>query len=139
MSIRRFCRTCKTYKSEGEFYASLRSVCKACVRLRVAAHRAANIERIRAYDRGRGFRGAPTLSADYKAKYPQRRNAQVALNNALRDGRVVPWPVCAVPTCQCAPEAHHPDYGAQLDVVWLCPPHHKQAHALARGALKAAA
>lgn len=28
------------------------------------------------------------------------------------------------------PEAHHPDYANPLDVVWLCPAHHKQAHAL---------
>jgi hypothetical protein len=28
------------------------------------------------------------------------------------------------------PEAHHPDYSAPLDVVWLCSAHHKQAHAL---------
>jgi hypothetical protein len=31
-------------------------------------------------------------------------------------------------------EAHHTDYDMLLDVIWLCPAHHKQAHAMARKA-----
>lgn len=98
----------------------------------VGAYRKDNIEKIRAYDRGRGFHGRPEYAAEYRTKHPKRRQAQVALCNAVRDGRVVPWPVCAVPECNEKPEAHHPDYDAPLDVVWLCPAHHKQTHALVR-------
>jgi len=47
-------------------------------------------------------------------------------------GSITPWPVCALPECANKPEAHHPDYSAPLDVVWLCSAHHKQAHALCR-------
>lgn len=67
----------------------------------------------------------------YIEEHPERRAAHVALGNAVRDGRVVPWPVCAVPECcRTDAQAHHPDYSRPLDVVWLCPSHHKQAHAL---------
>lgn len=65
---------------------------------------------------------------------PERSKARVALGNAVRDGRVIPWPVCAVPDCCGKPHGHHPDYSRPLDVVWLCDSHHKEAHALARHA-----
>jgi len=62
---------------------------------------------------------------------PDRRSARVAVSNAVRDGRLVPWPFCAIPDC-CNenPVAHHPDYSRPLDVVWLCQAHHQQAHAV---------
>lgn len=67
----------------------------------------------------------------YIEEHPERRAAHVALGNAVRDGRVTPWPVCAIPDCcSTKPQAHHPDYSRPLDVVWLCQAHHKQAHAL---------
>jgi hypothetical protein len=59
---------------------------------------------------------------------PVRRAAQIALGNAVRAGKVAPLP-CFV--CGDKAEAHHPDYSAPLDVVWLCSSHHKQTHAMA--------
>lgn len=54
--------------------------------------------------------------------------ARAAVNNAVRDGRLARAGTCA----RCARpgrlEAHHPDYDKPLDVVWLCPPHHRHAH-----------
>jgi hypothetical protein len=138
MSIRRYCRTCAVHKPAADFYSSSPSKCKPCVRAKVAAHREANIERIREYDRSRGFHGRPGYAAEYKAKHPERRQAHILLGNAVRSGRVVPWPVCAVPECDGRPEAHHPDYDKPLDVVWLCAAHHKQTHALMRQLDKAA-
>jgi len=49
--------------------------------------------------------------------------------SALRDGKIIALP-CFV--CGLKAEAHHPNYDAPLDVIWLCPPHHKQTHALAK-------
>lgn len=63
----------------------------------------------------------------WKEEHPKRRAAQVAVGNAVRDGRLVKLR-CLV--CGNKAEAHHPDYDRPLDVVWLCPAHHKQAHAL---------
>ena len=66
-----------------------------------------------------------------------RKRARMIAGNAVRDGKLAPWPACAHPEgCECTNvEAHHPDYSRPLDVVWLCPAHHKQAHALARQVL----
>lgn len=69
-----------------------------------------------------------------REKHPDRHQARVSFGNAVRDGRVIPWPVCAIPECCGKPHGHHPDYSRPLDVVWLCDKHHKEAHALVRKA-----
>lgn len=73
-------------------------------------------------------------SLRWAEKYPGRRKAGHIVGNAVRDGKLQRWPVCAIPECCAKPHAHHPDYSAPLAVVWLCPAHHKQAHAIARKA-----
>lgn len=73
---------------------------------------------------------------NYKTKYPERSAAQIAFNNAVRDGKIKPWVVCSLPECDKKPEAHHPDYSRPFDVVWLCRTHHKQVHATARKELQ---
>jgi len=65
-------------------------------------------------------------------RHPERHKARTAFGNAVRDGRVIAWPVCSVPECCGRPQGHHPDYSRPLDVVWLCAKHHKEAHALVR-------
>lgn len=135
------CKSCGIDHDESAFYASNKSRCKECVRESVAKHRLANLERIRQYDRMRAsqpHRMAKNvaITAAWRVAHPKRRAAQVAVGNALRDGRLAKLP-CMV--CGADAEAHHPDYDQPLDVVWLCPPHHKQAHALARKLDKEAA
>lgn len=142
------CKKCSLDKPSDAFYTSNRSRCKDCVKANVLAYRNANLESARAYDRARGslphrvaartaYQQTPAYAASHQAAngrwmdaHPERRKADVALNNAVRDGRVTPWPLCAVPECVDQPEAHHPDYSRPLDVVWLCPGHHRPAHAL---------
>ena len=63
----------------------------------------------------------------YLEAYPERNKARIAVNNAVRDGRLMRQP-CFI--CGEKAEAHHPDYSRPLDVVWLCDSHHKQTHAL---------
>ncbi len=127
------CKNCLTEKPADAFYESNRSRCKECVRASVAAHRLENIERIRAYDRMRAsqpHRIANNFkhSQAWRQEYPNRRRAQGLVQHALRAGRLKRQP-CWV--CGEKALAHHPDYDRPLDVVWLCQPHHKQAHALA--------
>lgn len=55
---------------------------------------------------------------------------RMTLNYALRTGRINKLP-CFICGCE-KTEAHHPDYSSPLDVVWLCPAHHKQTHAMAK-------
>ena len=58
-------------------------------------------------------------------KFPERRKARSELFKAIKDDLIVPSP-CFI--CGDEAEAHHPDYSQSLSVVWLCKPHHKQAH-----------
>ena len=146
------CKQCNTAKEAGDFYTSNKSRCKECIKAGVRSNRAANLDHYRSFDRARAsqphrvtarqnyqqtkaFAESHAAAAKrWAAKHPERRKANIALDNAVRDGLVVPWPVCAVPECCSKPHGHHPDYSRPLDVVWLCDGHHKEAHALARNA-----
>ena len=60
-----------------------------------------------------------------RAKFPEKHAARQAVLVALRSGRLKRQP-CK--RCGHAPaQAHHPDYSKPLDVVWLCPDHHREA------------
>lgn len=147
----KICTECRTPKPFTEFYGTPPTAkCKECTKAKANAYRAANLEKVKAYDRARSslphrvaarteYQSTNAYSAShsaanarYRKRHPERDIARTALNNAVRDGRVVPWPICAMPECNSKPEAHHPDYSKPLDVVWLCDAHHKQAHAQTR-------
>lgn len=56
----------------------------------------------------------------------QRIVARLKLNAAIRSGKIKRQP-CEV--CGAEPaEGHHPDYSRPLDVVFLCPQHHRELH-----------
>ena len=151
------CKSCLMDKPMDAFYASNRTRCKDCVKASVNAYRQENLERVRAYDRLRGSMPHRVAArAEYKKtiayaqshraaalrwseKHPQRRQASYIVGNAIRDGKLIPWPACSVPTCNGKPQAHHPDYSHPLDVVWLCDKHHKEAHAIERAERRKAA
>ena len=130
------CVRCDTEKAPDAFYSKDRT-CKACRCALVKANRDARADYYREYEQRRAAREDRNaqnrrVTAEWRAQNPRERAAQVTLGNAVRDGRVLKWPACAVPDCSSTrPVAHHPDYARPLDVVWLCQAHHKQAHALA--------
>lgn len=150
------CFKCKVSKPLSEFYKHAQMAdghlnkCKECTKKDVGKHREENLERVQAYDRSRSnlphrvearaeyqkteaFAKSHAKSLKKHAeKYPERAKARIATGNAIRDGRLIPWPVCAIPECSNKPEAHHPDYSRALDVVWLCTKHHTDAHNLGR-------
>lgn len=136
MTELRHCKVCKFVKELTDFYESNQSKCKDCVKRAVNDHRAANIESIRAYDRERGklphrIEKAANITRQWRADNPKAWKAHIDLNNAIRIGTITRQP-CFI--CGGKAVAHHPNYDAPLDVVWLCQAHHKQAHALARKA-----
>jgi hypothetical protein len=63
--------------------------------------------------------------ATWRKNFPERKSAHNKVFRALKAGVIFKQP-CFV--CGDAAEAHHPDYSRPLDVVWLCPSHHRQAH-----------
>ena len=126
------------------------SKCKECTKADAKRHRQDNLEKVRAYDRMRGakphrvaarkeYAKTPAYATSHEAsarrwavRHPERRKASHIVGNAVRDGRLIPWPVCAVPECCEKPQGHHPDYSRPLDVVWLCIKHHTEVHAMTR-------
>jgi len=60
-------------------------------------------------------------------KNRQKSEARIAVNNAIRDGRLVRQP-CQVCGVTARVEAHHDDYSRPLDVRWLCFTHHCEVH-----------
>ncbi len=144
------CKTCGATHENADFYSSINTYCKVHWRARVKANREGKIDQYKEHDRQRANRpdrvnarksyqqteagraAKKRARISYVTRNPERRAAHVVLGNAVRDGRIEPWPACAHPEgCESSKvEAHHPDYGRPLDVVWLCPAHHKQAHAL---------
>jgi hypothetical protein len=93
-----------------------------------------NIEKIREYDRKRAklpnrIQQTKEKIKKYQKLYPLRRAANIAVGNAIRDGILKKEP-CLI--CGEKAHAHHPDYGRPLNVVWLCPKHHKEAHAIGK-------
>lgn len=110
--------------------------CIDCQKKDSRAYRLKNIDHYRQYDRDRASlphrrQMAALIINRWKNQHPKRRAANVAVGNAVRDGRLTPEP-CFI--CGGKSEAHHPDYDQPLSVVWLCPAHHKQAHALSKKA-----
>ena len=78
------------------------------IRARAKAYREANIEKVREYDRARGYRGT-----------------QLKAHNAARV--LVPEP-CVECGSMTNIERHHPDYSKPLEVIWLCRDHHRALH-----------
>lgn len=136
MATEKTCFKCGVTKPLTEFYRHSMMAdghlnkCKACTKSDVRAHRAAN-DSVRQYDRERAKQPhriamRAQVVSEWRQAHPERRAAHLAVQYAIRRGQLKPLP-CWV--CGAKAEAHHPDYSHPLDVVWLCPRHHKLAHA----------
>ncbi len=149
------CKKCQELKSIDAFYKhkdmpdGFLNDCKECVKDRVRRHRAANLEKIQAYDRVRGQQADRKL--DNKRRYRKRieteegrerekirskawqtrnkvkRSAHILLNNALKRGLLKPKP-CERCGYSGDVHGHHEDYKKPLEVVWLCKSCHGQRH-----------
>lgn len=72
--------------------------------------------------------GAAAHNRRWNSANREKYLAHKAVENALKAGKLKRLP-CAVCGQSKAVHAHHDDYENRLDVVWLCPRHHKQRHA----------
>lgn len=139
----RVCRKCGEEKSPEHFYADPSRDCKACRKTAARQYRAANIDRVRAYDRLRGQNPerkervrlhTKSLSKEYKKEvtrrerfaHPQKNAARRAVGRALRTGQLIRGPCekCGATKTH----GHHEDYSQPLNVQWLCDPCHKARH-----------
>lgn len=138
------CGHCKVEKPVIEFHKSrcqpdgLAGNCKPCCAEWKRAYRARNAEVLREYDRERAK--SPEREQQllvnrkrYRQRHAEKSKVHGIFSYAVRLGIVKPQP-CLV--CGEKAHGHHPDYDRPLDVVWLCPQHHKDAHAAVHIELK---
>ena len=108
--------------------------CKECHRLEMARNRTENIDRIRAYDRGRNSRPERKRQNQIKNKKKAKKEgplytaAHNAVSRAIRNGTLIRPENCDRCGVKCKPNAHHDDYARFLDVMFLCPICHAQRH-----------
>src|SRR6185312_15311483 len=121
------CSKCRVTKPISEFYAHT-SKCKDCTRRAVRLNYAKKREQYAEYERRR--ERTPEREASkhratvrHRLTQPSHRRARQAVNNAIRDGRLLPQS-CEV--CGSRAQAHHSDYSRPLDVRWLCFKHHRE-------------
>lgn len=147
----KICRRCNEEKPLSDFYKHTQmkdghlNICKICVKKRVKIHREENLERIQEYDRRRnslphrvkareeyaqtkaGRKASSRAKRKWARTNKEARAAQVILGSAVRDGRIEKKP-CQICGSTCRIHGHHEDYAYPLDVIWLCPKHHKLIH-----------
>ncbi len=64
----------------------------------------------------------------YRLKYPEKRKAQIKLNNALQYGKIKRPNFCSICNKSCKPQGHHYDYSKPLNVIWMCKKCHSDLH-----------
>ena len=144
------CKGCGAHKPYEEYYSHPKmsdgylNYCKECIKSRAREKRLENIDARRAHDKNRAMlphrvaarkayavteAGAASLrkaKAKYRSQNPKKYEANYKVSNAIRDGILIRG-VCEV--CgNTRVHAHHEDYSKPLDVVWLCPTHHRERH-----------
>ena len=142
------CKNCGETRADA-FYSGVGSYCKDHWKERVRRNRQERSEQYRKYEQSRAYkphrvalrkkqyaenrndpeykRRQVEVNRLYRAKYPERDKARNAVNNAIRDGKLVKG-VCGV--CgDSRTHGHHDDYSKPLNVRWLCDLHHKEVHA----------
>lgn len=131
------CFKCGMTKSRTDFYKhaamadGLLGKCISCTKKDVNAHRIANLETIRTYDRERAKNPerialAAEINRRWRIADKRRVKAHNAVARAIRNGDIIKMS-CIV----CASEksmAHHESYDEPLQITWYCQIHHKARH-----------
>lgn len=142
------CFKCGIDRPPSEFYKHPKMAdgyvnkCKECNKSDVRKNYAARFEQYQAYEKSRAqlpHRKAASkvyqkehpekmheYNVEYWTKNPKKRKAHNAVNNAVRDGRLERKPCERCGSLRV--HGHHDDYSKPLDVMWLCPKHHKERH-----------
>jgi len=145
------CFKCNRLQPMTEFYAhrfmadGFLNKCKTCTKTDVKTYYLQNIEYYREYERERAILPKRVSARIAYAKTPQglertnegkkrwvqrnpeKRKAQVAVKNALRNKLLKKMP-CEICGSTIRVHGHHEDYSKPLQVIWLCPRHHTDRH-----------
>lgn len=97
-------------------------------RARYRRHREERLARQRAYAQTPEGKAAHRAARErWQDRHPETTAARLAVRAALRSGRLAPEPCLFCGAARV--HAHHHDYTRWLEVTWLCPLHHRLAHA----------
>lgn len=129
------CTKCMETKPDEAFAIDARAPdgrrwkCKRCLAKQTVEYRLVNLEKCREQQRQTLRKTATDRNAYRRVQrqlHPEKFRAGKLLAAAVKRGDVIKHPcwVCG----EQRSEAHHPAYDQPLDVVWLCPLHHKAAH-----------
>lgn len=148
------CKSCGLEKDPSLFYTSNKSECKECVKIRTKRNREEKLEYYQEYDRNRPnaeerhkkqnlvnkerLQADPEFKekiyknrSDWSKRNKVKRQAQAAISNGIRDGKVERKTTCEhCNTSEKKIEAHHWSYLPEhrLDVIWLCTSCHGKEH-----------
>lgn len=146
--MKKECFKCTKIKPLSAFYEHPRmrdgylNKCKACARNDTINNRSKNINYYLEYDKNRAnlphrvkqrkeyaannpdIVGA--IKSRWRKKNKHKANASLKVSRAIKRGLIhkLPCVVCFKKIAQ----AHHPDYTKPLEIIWLCPQHHKDVH-----------
>jgi len=129
--ITKKCFKCGKEKPLDDFYSHPRmkdghlGKCKACTKSDVHLRGIEHKDERREYERKRWLdparRAANARAAkEWGARNPEKKRAQVAINNAVRDGRIIKPEACDICGQKARLHGHHTDYSEPLIVVWMC-------------------
>jgi hypothetical protein len=145
MPFPRACTKCNSVHTASGFYIQhggdgRTRVCKECIKKGVREYRERNIEKVREYDRQRGFlehrkekvRARAHLYerdvTEWRKRNPEKYKSYAKVAYALRTGALKRPSACEKCHGEHQLDAHHDDYSKPLDVKWLCRPCHSERH-----------
>ena len=131
------CIKCDRTLPLSEFYAHSQMAdghlnkCKDCSKRDAQDRYYAKFDQVQVYERKRAKfphrrRQNARVTSRMRERFPKKYQAHNAVNNALRDGRLTRKPCQRCGSLRV--HGHHDDYSKPLDVMWLCPKHHKERH-----------
>lgn len=137
MSTEKKCSKCGVVKSLDDYHRDRKKRDGRCSSCKVCACEAgirtyyrtkdANKEKWKQQKKRRDYADIMVRAVRrYTAKNPEKVRAHVALNNAVKRGKIVRQPCkeCGAPKAH----AHHHDYSKPFDVEWLCVVCHRREH-----------
>jgi hypothetical protein len=124
------CFKCQSVKPLNEFYRHPEmsdgrlNKCKQCARADVQKNYRKNHSYYAEYDRQRQQRAERRAAkmkyqSEYRKANPDKYKAHCAVNNAVRDSRLIKQPCKHCGSTEDV-QGHHFDYSKPLDVVWVC-------------------
>ena len=75
-----------------------------------------------------GKKAHKAATKNYRKRNPEKYRATTAVNNAIRDEKIIRPDCCEECNSKCKTHGHHDDYSKYLDVRWLCNDCHNAWH-----------